>query len=86
MQQMLPQVPREEAIRFSQVWRSNGIAIPLDVVHINFATDFANICLRNFVLQCQSQVAALIQAQQVQNQAGNPAEQNKQVGQILVEG
>lgn len=82
MQQMLPQVPREEAQRFSQVWRSNGIAIPLDDVHINFATDFANICLRNFVVQCQQQIAAAIQAQQ--NQASNLAEQNKSVGQTLV--
>jgi len=42
---------------FAKVWTHKGLAIFLDDVHKQFALDFANICLNNF-LQQQSVAAA----------------------------
>ena len=55
---ILPQVVKEEAAKFAQVWRHNGLFIAIDDAHIQFATDFANVVLRNFIQQCQAQVTS----------------------------
>ena len=63
-QVMIPQVTKIDTEGFSKQWTHNGLAIVLNDVHIQFATDFANIVLRNFVLQCAAQADAAIKAQQ----------------------
>lgn len=60
---MIPQVTKNDAEGFSKQWTHNGLAIVLNDVHIQFATDFANIVLRNFVLQCAAQAEAAAKAQ-----------------------
>lgn len=59
---LVPQVDINEAKRFSQVWENNGIAFVFDDVHLKFAADFANVCLRsafqmvaNQIMQAQAQ-------------------------------
>lgn len=47
------QVQRVEAEKFSKVWNKGGITILLSPESIDFATDFANVVLRNFILICQ---------------------------------
>lgn len=51
-------VNKEETQKFSQVWNYNGVYTPVTDVQIQFATDWANIVLRNFIQQCQADVAA----------------------------
>ena len=46
-------INRQEAEKFSQVWTRNGIIIPLNHASIDFATDFANIVLSNFIRVCE---------------------------------
>lgn len=61
-------VAPSEAQKFSQVWNYKGIAVPLQEPHIQFATDFANVVLNNFIMQCQmkaAQAAAQVAAQEV---------------------
>lgn len=41
-----------EAQKFARVWTHNGLAIPLDIEHFQFATDFANVVLNSFVQDC----------------------------------
>lgn len=58
-QVLIPQISKEEARKFSQVWTYNGIAVNLDDTSIQFATDLVNQILRQFVLslaQAQSQI------------------------------
>lgn len=62
-QVLLPQVTLNDAINYSKVWTHNGIAIALTQSDCQFATDFANIVLKNFVLQCAAQVEAQVQRQ-----------------------
>lgn len=56
---MIPQITNEETKRFSSVWNWKGIAVPLDDVHIAFATDYSNVCLRSLFAQVQEQVATM---------------------------
>ncbi len=42
-----------EAIKFSKVWNINGIAVPISESSCQFATDFANVVLNNFINICQ---------------------------------
>jgi hypothetical protein len=50
-------VEKTEAQNFSKVWRSKGGLVgTLDDFAVGFATDFANVVLRNFILMCQQQV------------------------------
>lgn len=42
---------------FAKVWTHKGLAIFLDDVHKQFAVDFANVMLRNFIEQ-QARAAA----------------------------
>ncbi len=46
-------VDLNEAVKFSKVWNHNGIAIPLSESACQFATDFANVVLNNFIHVCQ---------------------------------
>ena len=48
-------VERIEAEKFSKIWNKNGIAIILTPEAIDFATDFSNIVLNNFIGMCQAQ-------------------------------
>jgi len=43
------QVTIEETRKFSHVWRYRGIVILMDDVHLQFATDFANVALQSFL-------------------------------------
>jgi len=46
-------VQRAEAENFSKVWNKGGITILLSPEAVDFATDFANVVLRNFIQMCQ---------------------------------
>lgn len=62
------QVPLSDAIGFSKVWTYKGLAIPIKEEHVQFAADFANVVLRNFIVQCQLQAAqARIEQSKVEN-------------------
>jgi hypothetical protein len=45
----IPVVNKEEAKKFSGIWNFKGVAIVLDDVHCQFASDFANVVLKSFV-------------------------------------
>jgi hypothetical protein len=47
----------EEAVKFSKVWTHNGVYIPLSDADCQFAVDFSNVVLRNFIEMCQQQAA-----------------------------
>ena len=49
-------VERVEAEKFSKVWNKGGISIILTPEAIDFATDFSNVVLNNFIQVCQQQV------------------------------
>lgn len=52
--QMQPfKITVEESIKFSKVWTYNGISIPISSESCQFAADFANIVLRDFVSMVQ---------------------------------
>lgn len=57
----IPQVPLADAANFAKVWTYGGLVVPLQDVHVRFASDYANIVLRNFVMQAA--MARLMQAQ-----------------------
>lgn len=61
---MIPQITKQEAEKFSKVWDYNGVQIPLTDPHFKFATDFANVVLKSFVLQCKAQAEAAVKAVQ----------------------
>lgn len=44
-----------EAQKFQTVWTQNGLAVVLPPAASQFAADFANIVLRNFIAMCQRQ-------------------------------
>jgi hypothetical protein len=48
-------VPLADAQNFQKVWTNRGIAIVLPAEAAQFATDFANVVLRNFIAMCQEQ-------------------------------
>jgi hypothetical protein len=69
-------VERVEAQKFSNVWHNKtGLVVPLSVEAIDFATDFANVVLNNFVAHVQAEAA---------KQAAKVAEMNKP--KIILEG
>jgi hypothetical protein len=68
-------VERIEAEKFSKVWNKGGVTIILTPEAIDFARDFANIVLNNFVTMCQAQA---------QQAAAKAAEAQKP--KIIVEG
>lgn len=50
-------ITKSEALKFSRVWTYSGIAIPMKDVHIEYATDFANVVLRDFIAMCEQNAA-----------------------------
>jgi hypothetical protein len=61
----LPTISYQEVKNMSAVWsktHNGGVLLILDDVHIRFATDVANLVLKNFVAQCAEQVDAKKQA------------------------
>ena len=48
-------VNQSEAEAFAKVWNFNGVAVTVDPVLLKFATDFANVVLKNFISICQQQ-------------------------------
>lgn len=77
-QALVPQVAVEETKRFASQWTYKGLAVPMDDVHVQFATDFANVVLLNFIQVCQQQVAA--------QQAAQTPETPKPETSLIVEG
>jgi hypothetical protein len=65
-------VNRIEAEKFSKIWNKGGISILLSPEAIDFATDFSNVVLNNFIHMCQEQVVT--------------AKQQESKKQIIVEG
>lgn len=59
---VVPQVSLAEAKKFSQVWNSNGVAVIIDEPALQFATDFANVVLRSFVVEQYVRAAAVMEA------------------------
>lgn len=55
-------VTLEEATNFSKVWNYKGLAVPLDDVHCQAMTDFANVVLRSFVEQMMANAKAAKEA------------------------
>ena len=47
------QINRNETLKFSRVWSHKGVAIPMKDVHIDFATDWANVVIKNFIAMVQ---------------------------------
>ncbi len=60
----LPQVDRKSVEGFARVWTYKGVALVLNDAHVQFAMDFANVMLRNFVQQVAQQQMAAAQATQ----------------------
>jgi hypothetical protein len=58
----IPQVDRKSVEGFAKIWNHNGVALLLNDAHIDFARDFANVTLRNFVQQVAQQQMAAAQA------------------------
>ena len=58
-------VNKSEAEAFAKVWNYKGIAAILPEMSIQFATDFANVVLNNFLKMCQEQ--AELEAKQKSN-------------------
>lgn len=50
-------VTLNETEKFAKVWNYNGIVVPLDDIALNFAKDFSNVVLRNFIEMCQKDAA-----------------------------
>ena len=46
-----------EAKKFAAIWTANGVAVPLSDTAIQFATDFSNVVLSNFIQMCQQRAA-----------------------------
>lgn len=55
-------IDRREAESFARVWTRNGIAIPLSLASVDFATDFANVVLNNFIVMCEQKAIKAKQA------------------------
>ena len=49
-------VERVETENFARVWNKGGISIILTPEAIDFATDFSNVVLHNFINMCQEKV------------------------------
>jgi hypothetical protein len=47
-----------DAENFSKVWKYNGISLPISSEYCQFATDYANVVLSNFIAMCQEQARA----------------------------
>lgn len=65
-------VDAKEAGRFAQMWTYNGLAVPVGPEHLQFATDFANIALKNFLLMVQNRTRAATTPVQTIEQKADP--------------
>lgn len=52
------QVTYKDTEGFSKVWNHKGIVIPMQEPHIQFATDYANVVLNNYIQMCIQYAAA----------------------------
>lgn len=52
---LIPKVTKEMTVAFGKAWDSNGIKVILDATTIQFATDWANIALKSFVEDINTQ-------------------------------
>ncbi len=68
-------VERVEVEKFAQVWNKGGVHIILSPEAIDFAKDFSNVVLNNFIGMCQAQATQA---------AAKAAEANK--SKIITEG
>lgn len=51
---MVPvKVSLKDTVGFSKVWTYNGVSMIINDTAIQFATDYANLVLANFIRQCQ---------------------------------
>ena len=62
MPQVAFRVQPEETKNFASVYKVHGIYIPFGPEHIQFATDWANIVLNNFIEQCQQMIGMAMPA------------------------
>lgn len=58
-----PAVTKDTVINFGHAWDLNGIKMILDSTSIQFAMDFANVCLRSYVLDLINKANAQKQTQ-----------------------
>jgi len=58
---LIPAVTKEMTKAFAAAWDSGGIKVILDNTTIQFATDWANIALKSFVADINSQAQKLKQ-------------------------
>jgi len=64
IQYQFPQVTKESTRAFSNAWDQKGIKIIIDDVHLQFATDWANICLKGYAeLMAKQAYVQLMEAQ-----------------------
>jgi hypothetical protein len=74
-------VTKEQTAAFGKCWDSGGIKIILDNTSLQFATDFANVCLRSFVQDMADQVKKVAEAKIAAQKTAPPA---KMQGDITV--
>lgn len=55
-------VKLEEAVKFSQIWTLNGLSLPVSKEMAQYATDFSNVVLTNFITMCQENAKREIEA------------------------
>ncbi len=48
----------KDADAFAKVWTHKGIVVPMQEPHVQFACDYANIVLKNFIQMIAQQQAA----------------------------
>lgn len=65
-------VNAKEADKFAQVWTYNGLAVPIGPEYLQFATDFANIVIKNFLLMVQERTRATTKPVQTIDQSADP--------------
>jgi hypothetical protein len=60
-------VNKSEAETFAKIWNQGGVSILLSDSAIQFATDFSNIVLRNFIDMCreQAELEAKVKSQKI---------------------
>lgn len=63
---MAYKVNRVEAEKFSKIWNKGGITILLTQEAVDFATDFANVVLNNFIQMCQEEALQAAKAAELQ--------------------
>jgi hypothetical protein len=62
----VPSVPMADTAAFAKIWTNRGVVIPLQDTHLQFANDYANLVLRNFIVQAT--MANMQRAKQLESQ------------------